>query len=985
MPHQPTDAENHVNNIVACLAPTVTLLQELTHVFGTPFLQAMASTTPSLITAVQCLKVFQVETGLIIANNMVEIQNKTERMHQELLEIAGHFSTGSDSDTSSSIYQSTTSSTSSLNSFSLLPAQPKIFHGRQSEIEDIVTSLIQQSAHIAIRGAGGIGKTSLAKAALHRPQVAAKYEHRFFVATDSATTSLELAVLVRSQLQLKLRKDLAKALFLEVYHASWEPLESRAQVEEFLSLLTEVPQLALMITMQGAERPGKVCWTWPFLDPLKPLSDDAAQQTFIEIADDFHNSKDIDQLLGLTDNLPLAVDLIANLVDYEGCSNVLASWETAKTSLLSTGYDKQSSLDASIMMSLASPRMTPGAKDLLSLLSILPDGLSDIELLQSDLPIGDLLGCRATLLRTSLAYSDDTKRLKSLVPIREHIQSFSPPSLSLWHPLYTYLCSIMDQCEKYRGVDQNKTRVNQITSNIGNLNQLLLQELHPDNPNLADAIHHTISLDIISRNTAHGYTALMDHIPSVFPQPSYISARLMGLDQHLISNPETLIQQGMDHFQHFNDPSLEFKFYTGVGKYHRYHKNDIPAAAHCFERAYSLAKLSGKPMLQVGALEPMAWLKYCSGDYAAAQLHAREAQGLARLCANLAQEASALRIEVTCLKALGILKDIVLLCQRGRELLLCGLERDLINYDLMISLAAVHALKSEYLEARSIELELSHKVSAEKEPFYYAYAALNIAEIDIVIGADVLQVHQNLDSAKRIFTTLGFIREINHCEVIFASLCIREGNTVAAKDLLQQCLQTASGKDHQTMSYCLEQLADIDSQTSTNWAVIYLVHAHKTHEKLALYKALCCIGDVFLCEGNEYTAHNLFVVALEGFTYMDVHCSRANCMLRLGDIAKQKGDKVNAVDLWKEARPLFERSSQAKDVACIDTRLALVEQQISESDTHQKSLVVLGELEAPTMSVDDLETASTVNPPNVQVEEAVHENEGKTLVYLSAK
>src|ERR1700712_2409700 len=71
----------------------------------------------------------------------------------------------------------------SSNSFSILPAKPKIFHGRKSELHDIVETLQKESPRIAILGAGGMGKTSLAKAALHHPEVAAKYQDRFFIAS----------------------------------------------------------------------------------------------------------------------------------------------------------------------------------------------------------------------------------------------------------------------------------------------------------------------------------------------------------------------------------------------------------------------------------------------------------------------------------------------------------------------------------------------------------------------------------------------------------------------------------------------------------------------------------------------------------------------------------------------------------------------------------------------------------------------------------
>jgi hypothetical protein len=50
-------------------------------------------------------------------------------------------------------------------------------------------------------------------------------------------------------------------------------------------------------------------------------------------------------------------------------------------------------------------------------------------------------------------------------------------------------------------------------------------------------------------------------------------------------------------------------------------------------------------------------------------------------------------------------------------------------------------------------------------------------------------------------------------------------------------------------------------------------------------------------------------------------------MLRLGDIAKKQKDLAKAVKLWTNARPLFEISLQAKDVAQIDARLDISERE----------------------------------------------------------
>jgi hypothetical protein len=47
--------------------------------------------------------------------------------------------------------------------------------------------------------------------------------------------------------------------------------------------------------------------------------------------------------------------------------------------------------------------MTQGAQELLSILSMLPDGLTDADLVQAKLPIIDILACKTTLIQISLA------------------------------------------------------------------------------------------------------------------------------------------------------------------------------------------------------------------------------------------------------------------------------------------------------------------------------------------------------------------------------------------------------------------------------------------------------------------------------------------------------------------------------------------------------------------------------------------------------
>jgi hypothetical protein len=155
----------------------------------------------------------------------------------------------------------------------MLPSKPKIFHGREVELEHIVEIFDQDLPRIAILGGGGMGKTSLARAALHHPEIAAKFEHRFFVSAESATTSIELAALIGLHLGIGPGQDLTKAvvqyfskqspslLILDNLETPWEPMHCRPGVEEFLSLLTDVAHLALI-----------VCLIWIILCPLLRLN-----------------------------------------------------------------------------------------------------------------------------------------------------------------------------------------------------------------------------------------------------------------------------------------------------------------------------------------------------------------------------------------------------------------------------------------------------------------------------------------------------------------------------------------------------------------------------------------------------------------------------------------------------------------------------------------------------------------------------------------
>jgi hypothetical protein len=75
-------------------------------------------------------------------------------------------------------------------------------------------------------------------------------------------------------------------------------------------------------------------------------------------------------------------------------------------------------------------------------------------------------------------------------------------------------------------------------------------------------------------------------------------------------------------------------------------------------------------------------------------------------------------------------------------------------------------------------------------------------------------------------------------------------------------------------------------------------------------------------------------------------------MLRLGDISMGHGNLLKAVDFWDGARPLFERSSQAKQVNRINERLANISKDVLKQ---HRNLARPPELNAPFGTVEELE------------------------------
>ncbi|KAJ7035927.1 hypothetical protein C8F04DRAFT_1181953 [Mycena alexandri] len=363
--------------------------------------------------------------------------------------------------------------------------------------------------------------------------------------------------------------------------------------------------------------------------------------------------------------------------------------------------------------------------------------------------------------------------------------------------------------------------------------------------------------------------------------------------------------------------------------------NDPMTAMKFVMKALSVAESCGDHRMHSHCLDEMAQIETHQGNYSRAMIHAHEAQRLGGLSADLYREAEAFRVGGLCCTNIGNLNEALFQIRRARECLhRCGLYSGNLLGLTLSDEAQVHSLKTEYLEAQNINCRIIESVSVEREPALYACSVLSLAEIGVHIGAPKSEVLSNLDKGRIVLQTPGDqVRSFIACDMVLADLHLRESETEMAKMIFQQCLISMRGISGDVTSYCLERLADVtrwkasDFGVASTWTVVYLAYAQKSGGRLEFAKALLFLGDIHLTTQDGDTAHSLFTVALQEFTTMDVHHSRARCMARLGDLAFQNANLSAAIQLWKTARPLFKRSLQATDVGKIDSRLSEVEKE----------------------------------------------------------
>jgi tetratricopeptide (TPR) repeat protein len=385
----------------------------------------------------------------------------------------------------------------------LPPPAPRDCFGRDELIEKVV-GLAENLKPIALIGAGGIGKTSIALTALHHHRIKQRFgENRRFIRCDRFPASplhflARLSKVIGAGVEnpedlTPLRPFLSSKEMLIVLDNAESILDPKGMsAEEIYSVVDELSQfktICLLITSRITTVPPR-CKR----PKIPTLSMEAACDIFYDIYDDLGRSSIINDLLERLDFHALSITLLAttashNAWDYD---RLAKEWDTKRAQVLQTHHNK--SLAATIELSLSSPTfqsLGPNARDLLGVIAFFPQGIYENHL---DWLLPSISNSQTTFDEfcvLSLTYRTNGFATM-LAPIRDYLGPQDPRSSPL-------LCATRDQYFSRLSVDVGPSKpgfreARWVVLEDVNVEHLLdiFTSINPEGDKIWDACYHFI-------------------------------------------------------------------------------------------------------------------------------------------------------------------------------------------------------------------------------------------------------------------------------------------------------------------------------------------------------------------------------------------------------------------------------------------------------------------------------------------------------------
>lgn len=318
--------------------------------------------------------------------------------------------------------------------------------GRSTEVRRVVRELLKDGLRTAlILGAPGIGKTTIARKAIHDKAVAARFgSRRWFVRCHAANSRAEVVAAIALAAGLTVTGETERDVFALMRKEPGAlvldnldvPLDrDRDNVEQLLADLACTESVALVVTVRGSRRPGKVPWG-SRIEPQR-LSDNAAREAFLAGSrQEFAEDSNLPLILRRLDGVPSEISLMASLA--ERYSSLETAWELWTVKHASRRFDAEA-----VYYELSIEALTPDARRLLSVLALFPEGVALRDLPDVFVTPDDA----AYELRGRSLVVEEGKRLRMLVPLRDYVAQRYPPPAEDQQRADAYYVKLLNEAE----------------------------------------------------------------------------------------------------------------------------------------------------------------------------------------------------------------------------------------------------------------------------------------------------------------------------------------------------------------------------------------------------------------------------------------------------------------------------------------------------------------------------------------------------------
>ena len=269
------------------------------------------------------------------------------------------------------------------------PPAPRDCFGRDELVEKVV-ELAENLKPIALIGAGGIGKTSIALTVLHHSRIKERFgDNRRFIRSDQFPASranflARLSKVVGAGVEnpddlTPLRPFLSSKEMLIILDNAESVLDPQGpDAREIYSIVDELcqsPTISLLITSRITTVP-RHCKR----PEIPMLTMESACDIFYGVYGDGERSSVVNDILQHLDFHALSIILLATAAAHNGWDfdRLASEWETQRAQVLQTDYNE--SLAATIELSLGSPtfrKLDPLARDLLGVVAFFPQGVDE--------------------------------------------------------------------------------------------------------------------------------------------------------------------------------------------------------------------------------------------------------------------------------------------------------------------------------------------------------------------------------------------------------------------------------------------------------------------------------------------------------------------------------------------------------------------------------------------------------------------------------